>query len=147
MALLALREMATCSAPPDLVLANLTRHTGLLWALAALVFSVTYGISIFVWSGWVQYFLVFTIFAGLSLFLSRLLTDDHEAGRHDPKLARLGLTLAGYEPDDSGAWAGEHVIVFRGLAMAVVASYALKAAAGLTDDLPATTGNGSGQTA
>ena len=148
MALIALheaREMSAGGEPHGLVLAHLTRHMGLLWAWAALVLAITYGTSIFQWSGWIPVFLVFTVLSGLTLFVSRILHDDHATGRHDDRMARLAgalavatlfavvvvlgsigfSRLAGNLPQ-SGVWVAEHVIVFAGLAIAVVAAFLLK---------------------
>ena len=152
MAMLALREAretAESGGSRGLVAAGLTRHMGLLWAWAALVTAITYGTSVLSWSPWWQYFLCFMVFSGLCLFLSRVIAEDDAAGRSDEKMQRvcLGLAvvtlfmvvmvagaigfarLAGYQPAETGAWAADHVFVFGGLAMAVVASFLLKTAA------------------
>ncbi len=149
MALLALREARELSSDGEtrgLVAANLTRHMGLLWAWGALVLVITYGTGILAWSAWWQYFLSFMVFAGLCLFLSKILQEDHDAGRPDEKMLRVSLALAvttlfvvvvasgaigfarlgGVQAAESAVWAADHVFVFGGLAMAVVASYLLK---------------------
>lgn len=152
MALLALREareLASNGETRGLVAANLTRHMGLLWAWGALVLVITYGTGILAWSAWWQYFLSFMVFAGLCLFLSKILQEDHDAGRPDEKMLRVSLALAvitlfvvvvasgaigfarlgGVQSAGSDIWAADHVFVFGGLAMAVVASYLLKTSA------------------
>lgn len=152
MALLALREareIAHGGETRGLVAASLTRHMGLLWAWGALVLIITYGTGILAWSGWWQYFLTFMVFSGLCLFLSKVLAEDHEAGRPDERMLRVALALgvatlfavviaagaigfgrlAGAHPAEATIWAADHVFVFGGLAMAVVASFLLKTAA------------------
>jgi hypothetical protein len=151
MAILALREARATAAAGGtraLVAAGLTRHMGLLWAWAALVIVVTYGTAILEWSPWWQYFLSFMVFSGLCLFVSKVITEDQLAGRPDDKMQRvcLGLAattlfivvmavgaigfarLAGHQPHETGAWAADHVFVFGGIAMAVVAGFLLKTA-------------------
>ena len=151
MALIALREareLANSGETRGLVASSLTRHMGLLWAWGALVIIITYGTGILAWSGYWQYFLTFMVFSGLCLFLSKVLQEDHEAGRPDEKMLRVSLALAvttlftvviavgaigfarlgGVQAAESNVWAADHVFVYGGLAMAVVASYLLKTA-------------------
>ena len=141
--------------------AGLTRHMGLLWAWAALVTAITYGTGILSWSPWWQYFLSFMVFSGLCLFVSKVITEDQLAGRPDDKMQRvcLGLAattlfivvmavvgaigfarLAGYQPDETGAWAADHVFVFDGMAIAVVAGFLLKTASTAAPDAVAADG-------
>ena len=134
---------------------------GLLWAWAALVTAITYGTGILSWSPWWQYFLSFMVFSGLCLFVSKVITEDQLAGRPDDKMQRvcLGLAattlfivvmavvgaigfarLAGYQPDETGAWAADHVFVFDGMAIAVVAGFLLKTASTAAPDAVAADG-------
>lgn len=170
MALIALREAREMSAggePRSLILAHLTRHMGLLWAWAALILAITYGTGIMTWRDWVPVFVVFMLFSGLTLFLSRILRDDQTAGRDDQPMSRLAgvlavatlfavvlvagsigfSRLAGYETAHSGVWVAQHVMVFAGIAIAVVAAFLLKATAAALPSAPADGSSQTGQTA
>jgi hypothetical protein len=118
------------------------------------------GRGILSWSPWWQYFLSFMVLSGLCLFVSKVITDDQLAGRPDDKMQRvcLGLAattlfivvmavgaigfarLAGYKPHETGAWAADHVFVFGGMAIAVVAGFLLKMASTAAPDAVAADG-------
>jgi hypothetical protein len=160
MALLALREareLANNGETRGLVAYNFTCHMGLLWACGALVIIITYSTGILTWSTWWQYFPTFMVFAGLCLFLSKVLEEDHDG--LDDKMMRISLGLAvttlfavmlpegaigfsrlgGVRPDRASVWAADHVFVFVGLAMLVVAAYLLKTSASAAPEAVADT--------
>jgi hypothetical protein len=149
MALLAIsetRQLIRSGATDMLITGNLMRFMGLIWAWVVLTISITYGTGIVEWSAWLPYFTASAIFAGLFLFISRLLCDAARNGRDETMLRvcqyMAGITLfamvmaiAFYGLNrlntvsaiETGTWAADNVFFFGAFALAAVSAYLLKA--------------------
>lgn len=128
------------------------RHMGLIWAWGAIALFVTYAFSILSWREWWQFFIVFALLAGLSLFLAATLRKDAEGGNHDDMLIKVArgfsifilgamlITMAGLLIDGkmwrfttiaglrrgSQDWAGNNIFFFGALALAAISWNAVK---------------------
>ncbi len=128
------------------------RHMGLVWAWGALALLVTYAFDILAWREWWQFFIVFLLLAGLSLFLSATLSKDAASGVTDPMLIKVArgfsifilvamfITMAGLLLDGkmwrfttiagmrrgSQDWAANNVFFFGAMALAAISVNAIR---------------------
>jgi hypothetical protein len=128
------------------------RHMGLVWTWGALGLFVTYAFNILNWREWWQFFIAFSLLAGLSLFLSATLRKDTESGVVDPVLTKVArgfalfilvamiITMVGLLIDGkmwrfttiaglrrgSQDWAANNIFFFGALALAAISVNVVK---------------------
>lgn len=128
------------------------RHMGLVWTWGALALVVTYAFNILSWREWWQFFIAFSVLAGLSLFLSMTLRKDADAGTSDDMLIKVArgfsifilvamlITMVGLLIDGkmwrfttiagmrrgSQDWAANNIFFFGALALAAIGWNAIR---------------------
>ncbi|MFV0296346.1 MAG: hypothetical protein ACK5JT_09545 [Hyphomicrobiaceae bacterium] len=122
------------------------RYMGIVWGWGALGLLVTYAFDILAWREWWQFFLIFFVLAGLSLFLAATMQKDADANRTDAVMfdvvrgfsififVAMLITMAGLLIDGkmwrftteagqrygSQDWAANNIFFFGALALAAI---------------------------